>query len=222
MEITPNVHLIRDSIVNAYLVIGADGLSLVDTGIRGNARAILKAIHHLGYAPADIRHIFITHCDGDHVGGVAILKTMTTATVYANPIEALAMSIGSASREYDTSGLNGRLFQSFGFMFQCQPAQADALLAQDIVTDLHGGMQALLTAGHTPGHVSYFLPSEGVLFGGDSLVVEGGQIHAAHGLTTWDQARADSSARMQAGLGAQIVCLGHGLVTEQASSKFMV
>ena len=222
MEIIPDVHLVRDSIANAYLIVGDDGLTLVDAGLRGNARSILQAIRQLGYTPADLRRIYITHCDGDHVGGVALLKTISDATVYAHPVEALAMSIGSPSREMDTSSMNGRLFRMFSFIFRCQPAQTDVLLAQDKTTDLPGGMQALLTPGHTPGHVSYFLPSSGVLFGGDSLAVEGGKIHAAHGPATWDQAKAEASARMQATLGAQVVCLGHGLVTENAISKFQL
>jgi glyoxylase-like metal-dependent hydrolase (beta-lactamase superfamily II) len=222
MEVAPNIYLIRDSIVNAYLVVGDDGLTLIDTGLRSAARSILRAIKQIGYSPKDLRRILITHCDGDHVGGVAALKAMTTASVYAHPIEALAMSIGSPSREIDKSTLSGRLFRMFSFMFRFQPAQADVLLEQNAATELPGGMRAILTIGHTPGHVSFYLPGARVLFGGDSLMVDGGKLCASHGPNTWDQAKADESARIQAALGAQVVCLGHGLITQQASSKFML
>jgi hypothetical protein len=37
---------------------------------------------------------------------------------------------------------------------------------------------------------------------------------------TWDEAKADESARKQAALGAQIVCPGHGAVVKEAGNKF--
>jgi glyoxylase-like metal-dependent hydrolase (beta-lactamase superfamily II) len=36
MEIVPNVHAIPGTVVNVYLLVDADGLTLIDTGLAGN------------------------------------------------------------------------------------------------------------------------------------------------------------------------------------------
>lgn len=79
MEIKPNVHVIPGGIVNVYLIVESDGLTLIDTGLSGNARTVLKYITGLGKQPADLKRIILTHSDGDHVGALAALKAATGA-----------------------------------------------------------------------------------------------------------------------------------------------
>jgi len=85
-----------------------------------------------------------------------------------------------------------------------------------------GGLQVLETPGHTPGHISLFSPAVGVLFCGDSMVSnEKGLLGSRPGIT-WDETKARESERKQAGLGARIVCSGHGPVVMDAAGKFPV
>jgi len=77
------------------------------------------------------------------------------------------------------------------------------------------------TPGHTPGHISLFAPSAGVLFPGDSLVSEGDSLVSSSESVAWDGARAIESARAQAALGARIVCPAHGPVVKDAAGKFL-
>jgi glyoxylase-like metal-dependent hydrolase (beta-lactamase superfamily II) len=79
-----------------------------------------------------------------------------------------------------------------------------------------GGLRVVETPGHTPGHVSYFALSAGILFVGDSLVSEKNGLRGSTGMNTWDQAQADRSVRKQAALDAKIVCAAHGPVVMNA------
>src|SRR5258707_13210374 len=62
--------LTRLGFVNCYLVLEADGLSLIDTGLPGSADDILAAARQIGIP---IRRIVLTHAHMDHVGSVDAL-----------------------------------------------------------------------------------------------------------------------------------------------------
>jgi glyoxylase-like metal-dependent hydrolase (beta-lactamase superfamily II) len=56
---------------NAYLVRGAEGLLLVDSGTPGSAKRILASIDRIGAKPGDLHDIVLTHWHPDHMGGAA-------------------------------------------------------------------------------------------------------------------------------------------------------
>src|SRR4051794_36999967 len=69
VEIVPGV--VQVPVLGAQVWLLTDGpLTLVDTGTRGSGRAILRAIARLGYAPADLAAIVLTHYHPDHVGAL--------------------------------------------------------------------------------------------------------------------------------------------------------
>ena len=220
MEIIPNVHLVTATFVNMYLVVDLDGLTLIDTGIAGSEKRVLKYIVGLGRTPTDVRRIIITHSDGDHVGGLAALKAATGARVYANAIEAEAIAAGRASRELKPRGLAGVLMGLVAGMIKTTPAKVDEFLTDGQVLPVLGGLRVVETFGHTPGHISLFAPSVGVLFTGDSIVTGNGKLMPSRGGNTWDMNKALEAVRLQAALGAQIVCSGHGPVVKDAAGKF--
>jgi glyoxylase-like metal-dependent hydrolase (beta-lactamase superfamily II) len=222
MEVIPNVHLIRDSFVNLYMIGDDNGLTLIDSGFRRNGRKVLAAIAAIGRSPSDLRQILITHCDGDHVGGAAALQQQTGARVCASKLEAEAMADGRSSRAINPSGIIGRLINMMQFMFRFTPTRADAYLSEGEVFPVLGGLRVIATPGHTPEHVSFFAPTAGILFTGDSIISHGKELVISRGANTWDDARARESVRLQAGLGARIVCPGHGPVIMDASSKFPI
>ncbi|HEX7597531.1 MAG TPA: MBL fold metallo-hydrolase, partial [Polyangia bacterium] len=104
MEIYPNVHQIHQMFVNMYLVVDANGLLLIDTGINGSRGRILQALQVSGHSLAELKSIFITHADGDHYGGLAVLQQDSQATTYADPIEAQAIRAGVSSRPLNPKG----------------------------------------------------------------------------------------------------------------------
>jgi glyoxylase-like metal-dependent hydrolase (beta-lactamase superfamily II) len=219
MEVTTNVHLIPSFIVNVYLIIDPDGLMLIDTGLARNGKKVLKYILQLGHSPQDLEHIVITHADGDHMGGLAALKAVSGATAYAHPIEAEAIASGCMSRELKLSRLAKWLLAPTPW-FNVTPASVDEVVTDGQVLPALGGLRVVETPGHTPGHISLFAPSAGILFTGDSLVSEGDRLIPSRKLFTWDQVQALESVKKQAALGAHIVCPAHGPVVKDASGGF--
>ncbi len=220
MEILSNVHRIPGVIANVYLIADDDGLTLIDTGLPGSERKILKFMTGLGYAPRDVRRIIITHSDGDHVGALAALKQATGARVFASETEAAAIAEGRVSRELRLEVWQRPLFALVSRFFKAKPAKVDECVAEGYTFPALGGLFVFETPGHTPGHISLFAPSAGILFVGDSLVVQGGRLRGSHGMNTWDREKADISVRKQAALGARIVCSGHGDTLMDAVGKF--
>jgi glyoxylase-like metal-dependent hydrolase (beta-lactamase superfamily II) len=218
MHIAPGVHQIVDTFVNLYLLEDEGGLTLIDAGFGRGGRKVLTAMTALEHQPQDMKRIVITHCDGDHVGGVAALKAKTGARVYASPIEAAAMAAGHSSREMRQDTLGGKVFRLVRFLFRFVSAQADEMLCDGMTLPVLGGLRVIGTPGHTPGHLSYYLPSRGILFSGDSIITQNGKLTISHGTNTWDAAQAVASARMQATLGATVVCPGHGIVVRGAGT----
>jgi glyoxylase-like metal-dependent hydrolase (beta-lactamase superfamily II) len=221
MEIIPNVHLVPNIVANPYLLIDPDGLTLIDAGLPGSHRKILQYMSGLGYGPQDLKRILITHADFDHVGGLAALKKATGARLYASPIEAQAMAEGQASRPLKPRRkITKLLFDLMANLFKPATVQADELLSDGQTFPVLGGLRVVQTPGHTPGHVSFFAPSAGILFCGDSMVSEESGLRGSRGANNWDQTKSDESVRKQAALGARIVCSGHGPVVKDAADKF--
>ena len=221
MEIIPNVHLIPDITANPYLIIDLDGLTLIDAGLPGSHKKILRYLAGLGYTPKGLRRVIVTHADFDHVGGLAALETASRARIFASAIEARAMAEGHASRPLKHRHMVIKLlFDLMTGLFKPAPVHADEYLSNGLTLPVLGGLRVVETPGHTPGHISLFAPSVGVLFCGDSIVSEETGLRGSRGANTWDQDKADESVRKQAALGARILCPGHGSVVMDVAGKF--
>jgi glyoxylase-like metal-dependent hydrolase (beta-lactamase superfamily II) len=224
MEIIPNTYLVQGAVSNCYLIVDNDGLTLIDTGLARDETKIQKSIVDLGRAAKDLRRIIITHADGDHVGSLAALKASSGARVLASAIEAKAIAAGESSRPLKPKGWQKVVFSLMRVlmarMFKSAPATVDETVSDGQVLPVLGGLRVVSTVGHTPGHISLFAPTTGILFVGDSLVAEGDTLRGSRGMNTWDQAKANESVKLQAALGARIVCSGHGPVILDAANKF--
>lgn len=220
MEISPNVHLIPNVIANPYLIVDADGLTLIDTGLPGSEKKILDYIAARGHRPEDLRRIILTHADGDHIGALAALKRLTGARTYASAIEAEAVARGRSSRQTRPRQFLRRLLLGIvRGLFKPRAVQVDEIISEGQTLPALGGLRVLETPGHTPGHISLFSPSTGVLFTGDSIIARDGGLQGSLPAYTWDAEQAAASVRKQAQLGAQVVCPGHGPVVSNAAGK---
>ncbi len=220
MEIAPNVRQIPGVNANSYLIQDADGLTLIDTGMPGSNKKIMEYLRSIGRAPGDLKRIVITHADLDHVGGLAALKEATGARIYASAIEAEAIATGKPSRSF--GGMMKWVNELLGRFIKPKQAQVDEIVTDGQVLPGLGGLRVIATPGHTPGHISLFAPSAGILFCGDSLFNSSGQIRGSRPMMTWDQIKAAQSAKLEKSLAPKIVCAGHGPVVMDAASKFQV
>jgi glyoxylase-like metal-dependent hydrolase (beta-lactamase superfamily II) len=134
------------------------------------------------------------------------------------------MGEGRSSRPVKVGGTSLRrlLVAAGGRLFRTRPAAADELLADGQILPVAGGLRAMETVGHTPGHFSFFAPDFGVVFTGDSIIADDRGLHGSQPVYTWDAAKAGEAVRRQAALGARIVCPGHGPVVREAKDKFPI
>lgn len=221
MEIVQNVHLISGVIANPYLIIDIDGLTLIDSGIPGSEKKILKYINNLSYKSTDLKRILITHADYDHIGGLAALVRASGARVFSSRTEADAIAVGRSSRQLKPENLLRKVMYAIANRYvNTRPVQVDDFLIGGQMLDILGGLQVVDTPGHTPGHLSFYAPTASILFAGDSMVSDDNGLYRSVKDNTWDHAKAIESVRKQAALGASIVCPGHGPVIKDALGRY--
>ena len=220
MEILPGLNRVPGVTANAYLLVDPDGLTLIDAGLPRRGTKILRYIASLGFTPEDLKSILITHSDSDHVGGLAALQAMTPARTFASAIEAEAIQAGRFSRPLKLHGWRKWLLTVSMRFFKVAPGRVDEILSAGQQLPIWGGLHVLSTPGHTPGHLSFYAVEKGVLFPGDSLRCQPGEIIVSRGANTWDEPIARRSALEQGTLGASLVCAGHGPVVHDAAAKF--
>lgn len=108
-----------------------------------------------------LEHILLTHSHFDHVGGLAEIKDLSNAPISIHP-DAVPM--------LENAVLAANMWQ----MSIPEPPPADKMLNDgDIVKLGDLQLEVLFTPGHAPGHVCFYLESEGVLFDGDVLFRQG-------------------------------------------------
>ena len=224
MKVTENVFVVPGVVSNTYVVVDADGLTVIDTGLPRSEKKILAYIASLGKSAQDVKRIVLTHADLDHFGGLSALQKASGARTYASQIEADAIAAGRSSREIKPTGFSLRrvIFALMRPFMKATPFRVHEIIAEGQILPALGGLQVLETPGHTPGHISLFAPAVGVLFCGDSMVANEKGLQGSRPGLTWNETRARESERKQAGLEARIVCSGHGPVVLDAAGKFPV
>ena len=171
--VLPGLHQISLPGVNAFLLDAeSDGLVLVDAGDKGSGRRILAAIGALGRDISDLRHILVTHCHPDHAGGLAELKSMTSARIYMHRRDAMLVATGRAMRRLlPTPGVFNRILYQVMIAPKpktVSPVKADVLVGNNDVIPVGGGISVIHTPGHTEGHVVFLAEKKKAAFLGDA------------------------------------------------------
>ena len=88
MKITNTVYQVDDVTGSPGLIVGEQYITLIDAGVPECETKIFAAIESLARKPSDLKHILITHSDGDHIGALPAIVAATGARVYAQRDEA--------------------------------------------------------------------------------------------------------------------------------------
>lgn len=207
-RVTDGVTIVPMGGVNAYLLDGAEGLTLVDAGLPGKAARIERALRAAGRHPGDVANILITHYHADHIGGLAEISRRTGAAVHVHPLDAGIVRSGTRQPAVRPRSLLGRLLMGTFRSGGTAPAPVDRELAAGEDLPIAGGMAAVHSPGHTPGHTSFLWSSGGVLFAGDAAGNVFGRLGPA--MVAEDPAEADRSFALLAGLEFDVAVFGHG------------
>jgi glyoxylase-like metal-dependent hydrolase (beta-lactamase superfamily II) len=222
VEIVSGVYGIGMGYVNAFFIVGEGGLTLVDSGLAKRKDIILGAVAGAGKQPADLRHILITHHHIDHIGSLADLKDATGARCYVHPADSPIVRGEEPQPGPNPGSLLGKLAGPLLSRMSppAPPAEVDVEVADGEELPLAGGIKAVHTPGHTPGHLSFLLPSKNVLFVGDAAA-NMLRLGLPIGMFTADRQQAKESIGKLAALEFDVACFGHGRVLKgEANLRF--
>ncbi|HEY5142570.1 MAG TPA: MBL fold metallo-hydrolase [Solirubrobacteraceae bacterium] len=201
----------RFGLMNAYLVVEDDGLTLVDANLPRSAPAILRAAEGLG---APITRIALTHAHGDHIGSLdALAEALPGVEVLISEREARLLH---KDRSLDPGEPASKLRGSF-------PGATTAPTATVVPGDRIGSLEVHAAPGHTPGQVAYLDARDGTLYCADTYttVSRVATTSATNwrfplaAMATWDRPTALNSAIAMRALDPARLAPGHGPVVEQ-------
>jgi metallo-beta-lactamase class B len=158
-KIMGNVYYVGANNIASILVATSQGHILIDTGTQKMAAVVFPNIVKLGFKPADIKLMLISHAHYDHMETMETIRRITGATVAALEAEVPALVSGHDLSSNETWGQ--------------EPIQVGRMLRSGDDITLGGStIKVIWTPGHTPGAAAYFIATREngrtyqVVFGG--------------------------------------------------------
>jgi glyoxylase-like metal-dependent hydrolase (beta-lactamase superfamily II) len=183
------------------------GLLLLDTGLPHKVENVIGQMDDAGYGLDDIGMVLLTHQDGDHAGGLATILDRANPTVLAHEIAAPVID----GREQPRAGPDGERYP---------PARVDVELGGESTINTRVGPAKIIeTPGHTPCHVSVYLPDEKLLLAGDALGLYGDTLDAPEPEVTMDTEQALESVGKLADLDIDHILCYHGGYTDEGTER---
>ena len=190
-KITDNLYTVNSGFVNFYALSTTDGVVLFDIGM--NAAFAKRGMKKLGISPDAVTHIFMTHTDFDHIGGLSAFP-------------AAALYISNAEEQM----INGQTARR-GFMRNKRLKSYNTMKDGEIFTVGNTTIQLHPAPGHTPGSSVYMIDNR-ILVTGDLLrISKKGMIKPFLRLMNMNHRQDIESVEAQRGLTdeAEYILTGH-------------
>jgi glyoxylase-like metal-dependent hydrolase (beta-lactamase superfamily II) len=209
--VAPGIYHVRNFLADVYASRVEDGVILFDAGMDPEGRAIDDVLAELHASRAQVRHVFLTHGHFDHVAAAGLYPN---AVVHIGSGDSAVLAQREAARP-----LTPRLW---GALIGAGPLEVKSPLrgTERIRVGNAESVLALPFPGHTPG--SFVFLFHGVLFTGDSIQLEHGQLTPANPNFSVDPAQNQASihalAKQLDGERVDFVCTGHMWCTTPGSA----
>ena len=156
-RVIEGVHAVSMGLVNAFLIEGDDGLTMIDAGFPGKEAAVFEAIRELGGSPDQLSHLIFTHGHPDHIGSAAAIVRETGARTYMHRLDIPVAESGGPFRPVRPA--RGLLPQVLCRLFfrprePLEPIAIDQPLAAGDMLPVAGGIEVIHTPGHCAGQVA--------------------------------------------------------------------
>lgn len=172
MEIAPGIHRIEaplgDRFVCMYLLVGAERMLLIDTGLASMPGAILVPyMEKAGLNIAELTYVLTSHIDYDHTGGNAAVRRMATKAIFMcheldRPMieDVEAMIAGRYSVYFADHGFDESAASKASIREQSEHIPVDLSVRGGELLHLGSGwrVEILHTPGHSRGHLSVYDP----------------------------------------------------------------
>ena len=221
-EIAPGVSFLSAGIANLYLI-GDDAshFIMVDAGMHGYAETIRNAVEKRFGTGAAPLYIALTHGHFDHAGSAAALAKYWRVPIYAHRME--LPYITGRSKYPPPDPTVGGAMSLLGRFFPNRRVTLNGMVqALDQALPAMDGWQVHHTPGHTPGHVSFFRPSDRTLLAGDafttvdldsfgSMATKKQEVSRPPAFFTCDWQKAHESVERLSDLAPRVLAPGHGI-----------
>jgi glyoxylase-like metal-dependent hydrolase (beta-lactamase superfamily II) len=219
------VYRLASVYTNWYVLERGGSLTVLDAGLPADWRGFVAALSRIGFGPADVDAVLITHHHPDHRGNAERLRSHG-ARVVAHPADAAYLR---GEQELSVRSHVPFLWRPWYAMYMLGYVAKGILRTPAVagleqfgdgeVIDVPGAPRVVHAPGHTAGSCALLLEDESLLFSGDALVTvdvtrgprfgrKGPQI--VRGAVTEDADRALESLDVLAATGARTVLPGHG------------
>jgi glyoxylase-like metal-dependent hydrolase (beta-lactamase superfamily II) len=182
---------------------------LIDASFPGNFDALAAEIARAGFTTHQITRVIVTHQDVDHTGAARRLRA-GGATIAAGRTEVpFIQGDVPLTKITDLEALTPPLApERASFLAMLQAAAPEQTVPVDVplddghVVDWCGGMRAIATPGHTPGHMAVLLLGCNIVVCGDAANIVDGTLCGPRPAMTHDMAAGMRSLERLKALGA--------------------
>ncbi len=175
MKIAEGLHRIGSDIVNSYLVVDGDGVTIIDAGLPRYWKLLQRELEQIGRSLDDVRALILTHGDTDHIGFAAQLSREKGIPAYLHPADADRARLEVKKPNSGWGPVRIGPMASFLWYstreggLRVKPVGELRPVEDGQVLDVPGSPRVIHVPGHTPGSVAVHVPAVDALFLGDTM-----------------------------------------------------
>lgn len=181
MEVAAGVRRLGTRYTNFYLIEEGGKLTLLDTGLPGYWKHLVRELAQMGRRLEDIDAILLTHHHPDHIGQAERVRRVSGASTYAHARDAKIINSPVRPRppRFLSQGWHPFLFRYLLHSILAGatrhiPVNHVNTFADGDVLDVPGRPRVIHVPGHTAGSCALLLQPRSVLFSADALVTYDG------------------------------------------------